>query len=365
MVAFQSDESFKYNIPLSENEKKVLHSLVRWPELSDQAIHSQINMKKSTFSSIKARLRERDFYRKYYIPNFPKIGFEMMLVMHGHLNRFTSFEERFRVAGDLIRSFKEDFRVISESNKAFNLSVSENYTEFAKNQEKFFKVYSENKFLTREGMKTVVFPFEISRIRAFMDYEPLVARVCNLQPEPYEDKLVIPTGKVKPVKLTRAERKVLVGLIQYSEESDTFIANEVGVSRNTVANAKRKFMKENIAFPRIVPNLEKLGLKLLVFTYRKFNAKTTLDERKEASRLVKRVLSPHFYVSKNLEGFLISAHSSFEEYNAALDEVMKFYMKNDYITEEPITYQISLPNMHKIKDFEFLDIVKKILRVED
>ena len=59
---------------LSQNEARVLHSLVRWPNLSDQAIHSEIGMKKSTFSSIKARLREHDYYRRYYIPNFPLIN---------------------------------------------------------------------------------------------------------------------------------------------------------------------------------------------------------------------------------------------------------------------------------------------------
>lgn len=364
--------SYSYNqneneksLALSENEKRVLHALVRWPELSDQGIHSRIGMKKSTFSSIKARLRDRGYYKKYYIPNFPRIGFELFHVLHGNLNRFTTYEERMRVAGDIIKSFTEDFLVVSESNKAVNLSVSKNYTEYAKNQELFFQIYSENKFLTKESMKSVSFPFEISRVRSFMDFEPLIAKVCGLQTdEETSTDLVIPTGPVEQAKLTRAEKKVLVGLIKYSEESDTLIAEKVGVSRNTVANAKRKFLKEQICFPRIVPNLEKLGLKLLVFTYRKFNPKSTMEQRQEAVKLVKRVLSPHFYISKNLEGILISAHPSFEEYNKSHDEVMKYYLKHDYITEEPISHHISLPNMEIIKHYDFLNIVCKILNFD-
>lgn len=357
-MSFTKDDGL---IALSENEKRVLHALVKWPELSDQAIHSKINMKKSTFSSIKARLRERGYYRKFYIPNFPLVGFELLHVLFGNLNRFTTYEERMRVAGEVIQSFKEDFLVITESNKAVNLSISENFTEYSKNLESFFKIYSENKFLTKESMKVLTFPFEISRIRSFMDFEPLVAKVCDLTSSEEEEELFIPTGKVEKVKLTTAEKKVLIGLIKYSEESDTLIADKVGVSRNTVANAKRKFLKKKICFPKIVPDLDKLGLKLLVFTYRKFNPKSTMSERIEAIKLVKQKLSPHFYISKNLEGILVSAHSSFEEYNKAHDEVMKFYMKHDYISEEPITLQFSLPNISYLKDYNFLNIIVKML----
>ncbi|OLS28914.1 MAG: hypothetical protein HeimC2_03520 [Candidatus Heimdallarchaeota archaeon LC_2] len=346
---------------LSQNEARVLHSLVRWPNLSDQAIHSEIGMKKSTFSSIKARLREHDYYRRYYIPNFPLIGFELLMVMHGHLNRFTTLEERMRVAGETIKGFIEDFYVVSESNKAFNLSISENYTEYSKNQEKFYQLYSENKFLTRQGMQIDAYPFEISRVRAFMDYEALVARLFGFESSEYNEDLLIPTDGVVLAKLSKAERKVLAGLVKYPEESDTLIAEKVGVSRNTVANAKRKFLKNKICFPRVVPNLEKLGLKLLVFTHRKFNAKTTMNEREEAVELVRRLISPHFYVSKNLDGFLISAHSTFDEYNKAFDEVMKYYLKQDYIVDEPETYQISIHDMTVLKEFEFLSLTLKVL----
>jgi DNA-binding Lrp family transcriptional regulator len=346
---------------LSQNEARVLHSLVRWPNLSDQAIHSEIGMKKSTFSSIKARLREHDYYRRYYIPNFPLIGFELLMVMHGHLNRFTTLDERMRVSEDTLKSFVEDFYVVSESNKAFNIAISQNYTEYSKNQELFYQIYSENKFLTKTGMQIDVYPFEISRIRAFMDYEALVARLFGFESSEYNEDLLIPTEGVQMIKLSKAERKVLAGLVKYPEESDTLIAEKVGVSRNTVANAKRKFLKNKICFPRVVPNLEKLGLKLLVFTHRKFNARTTMEQREESVELVRKIISPHFYVSKNLDGFLISAHSSFDEYNKAFDEVMKYYLKQDYIVDEPETYQISIADMHMVKEFEFLPLTLKIL----
>lgn len=346
---------------LSQNEARVLHSLIKWPDLTDQGIHSQIHMKKSTFSSIKARLKENDYFQKIYVPNFPLIGFEVMEIMHGHLNRFTSLSERMRVAGDVIKSFVEDFYVVSESNKAFNLSISENLTEYFKNQERFYKIYSENKFLTREGMKSQLYPFRISRVRSFLDFDSLIAKMFGFASEVTSYNLEMPTGNFEVVKLSKAEKKVLLGLIKYPEESDTLIADEVGVSRNTVANAKKRFLDENICFPKVIPNLSKLGLKLLVLSYRKFNPKTTMEQRKEASDLVRKHLSPFFYVSKNLDGFIISAHTSYEEYNRSMDEVVRYYLQHDYIEDEPITYNISIPDMTVIKNIEFLPLLEKYL----
>ena len=221
---------------LSQNEARVLHSLVRWPDLTDQAIHSEIGMKKSTFSSIKTRLKEQNYYTHLFVPNFPKIGFELMLVMFGQLNRFTTYEERMRIAGDTVKSFTEDFYGLSESNKSFTLSVSENYTEYAKNLQKFLSLYAENKFLSKEGMITRTYPFELSRIYSFLDYESLLAKNFGFISEEYEKRITIPTGPTKVAKLSRAERKVLAGLVKYPEETDTLIADEVGHSQRRIAH---------------------------------------------------------------------------------------------------------------------------------
>lgn len=362
MVTLDQDSySKKTDIDLSQNEARVLHSLVKWPNLSDQAIHSQIGMKKSTFSSIKTRLKEQGYYQRYFIPNFPKIGFELFMLMHGRLNRFTTYEERMRIAKDTLLSFTEDFHVISEANQAYHLSVSQNYTEYAKNYEKYIQLYSQNNFLSKEGMTVTHFPFQISEIHSFMDYESLIGKLFDFTTDKYNTRSTIPTGKTQKIKLTRAERKVLAGLVKYPEESDTLIAENIGVSRNTVANAKRKFLSKNICFPRVVPNLEKLGLKILNFTYRKFNPKMTQGQKVEAVETVREHLSPHFFITKNMEGFYVSAHISDDEFEDETKFVNNFYAKLGFVMEDPITYRMDISQMNVIKDFDFLPMSLKIL----
>ncbi len=360
MQAFDSDmKGHRGFIDLSQNEARVLHSLIKYADKSDQIIHQSINMKKSTFSSIKTRLSEQGYYRKYYIPNFPKIGFELLLVMFGELNRFSSYEERIRVAGDTVRSFDEDFHVVSGDNKAFNLSISINYTDYIKNIQRFLELYQLNNFLSKKGMNFAVYPFEISRIHSFMDYESLIAKLFGFSSETYDTRRIFEPKKVSKVKLTRAERKVLAGLIKYPEESDTLIAKNIAVSRNTVANAKRKFLSKRICFPRVVPNLEKLGLKVLNFTYRKFNSTMKESDRILGIEKVRTLFTPHFFISSDLDGFFISAHRSMDEYRAANDELMEFYEKSEYLLDEPISYQMNIETVHKIKEFDFLPMILK------
>ena len=213
-----------------------------------------------------------------------------------------------------------------------------------------------NKFLDKKGMTINYYPFEISKIRAFMDYESMVARVFGFASDPYVMRKTIPSGKVPIAKMTKAEKKVFAGIVQYPEESDTFIAEKVEVSRNTVANAKRKFLNENICFPRAVPNLKMLGFKILVFTSFKYNPKVSEAMEIEAAEMVRHLLAPFFFVSKNLDGFLISAHRSFEEYKAANEEMMRFYTRAEFITEEPVSYQMTINNINFIKDYDFLPL---------
>lgn len=367
LVQTIEDENYSANFEtdLSQNEARVLHSLIKWPNKSDQAIHSDINFKKSTFSSIKTRLKENGYYNRYYVPNFPKIGFELFSVFFGELNRYTTIDERMRIARELLESFVEDFYIGSEANNAFNLSVSQNLTEYEKNQERFFEMYTINNFLSRVGMTTIYFPFELAEIYSFMDYETLVAKIFGFASESYAGRMPIPSGEVKKFKLTRAERKVLVGLVQFPEESDTLIAEKIGVSRNTVANAKRKFLKKEICFPRVVPNLSKLGLELINFCYFRYNPKISKATRLEVAEEIRETMSPHFYVTKNLDGISISAHVDEEQLKTSYDHIYDYLMKNEYLIEDPRVYQLEIEKMTVIKDYEFLPMIKKALGFDD
>ena len=343
---------------LSKNEAKVLYALIKYAGMKDQEIHERIGMKKSTFSSIKLRLIKEEMYKTYFVPSFPRTGFELFVALYGQLNRLTTIEERMRLAGDMLKSFDEDFFIVSENNKAFNLAVSSNYTEYDKNYSKFLQLYSLNNFLTDNGMTVVPFPFETSNFHAFMDFQPMIERIFGI-PITVSDKLSIPREPISDPGFSNAEVKVFVGLVTYPGKPDTFIAKEMQVSRNTVASAKKRFLQDGLIYAKVIPNLTKLGLNLLAFIHKKFNPASTVEDRKEATTLVKKELTPFFYVTKNLDGIIITAFKDHFEFNNVWGNVLKTFLRKDYIREEPLMYDLSIPQMKVIKHYDFMHIVKK------
>ncbi len=352
------DRSFVRVGDLSKNETKVLYSLLKFPGDKDQEIHERIGMKKSTFSSIKLRLQKRRVFQALNVPSFPRLGFELFITKYGQLNRLTTIEERMRVAKTMLQEFAEEFYIASESNRAINLAISENYTEYDKNHSKFMQLYSLNNFLAENGMHIVPFPFEISTFHAFMDFKPMLERTLSIPPE-YEKPLALPKEPKQEKPFSVAEAKVMLGLVRFPGRPDTYIAKKMNVSRNTVASAKKKFLEEELLYPKIIPNLKSLGYNLLVFIHKKFNPGSTVEDRVEATELVKKELTPFIYVSKDLEGIIVTAFRDYLDFNRTWGNVLKTFLKRDYIREEPLVYTLSIPNMTVIKSFDFLQLIEK------
>ena len=58
---------------------------------------------------------------------------------------------------------------------------------------------------------------------------------------------------------------------------------------------------------------------------------------------------------------MVSAHSSMDEFNKSYDELMSYYMKHEFIIDEPISYQMNIPSMNTTKELNFLPITLKVL----
>ena len=79
---------------LSENEGKVLYTLIKYPDLPDKSLAKKASLNKITVSQIKKRLIEEGYIETVRIPNLQKLGCELMLFMHGKLNPQINKETR-------------------------------------------------------------------------------------------------------------------------------------------------------------------------------------------------------------------------------------------------------------------------------
>ncbi len=352
--------SLKVN--LSENEKLTLYGLVKYPHLQDKYTCDILGLKYSTFSNIKNKLKEQGVYFTVNLPNFPKIGLEFLAVYYGFLNRATTIEQRLRITKKYLESFAEDIYIVSESNQAFNISVARNFTDYEKNNEVFNKVYRKNNFFTEKGFEHVFFPFEISVLNKFFDYAPLLSRVFDIHVDDDDTNKVdlLPTPKEEP-SFSMVEKKVIQGLVDYPDLTNTALAEKINVSRNTISKLKAEFLEQRLIIPKNIPNLAKLGFEILMFSHRQYNPVISIFDQEKALKVVNEVMTPFVFINKQLEGIVISAFRDYNEFQSLYSKVHNYYTEENIILREPFVMLLSIPNITIIKNLTFSAIVKKAL----
>jgi DNA-binding CsgD family transcriptional regulator len=352
------------NKNLSYNEKLILYGLVKHPLKSDNEICNIFDLKKSTFSTIKKRLFQKNYFRSIRVPIFQHLGCELLVVSYGKLNRNTTLKERLNISKKLWMGTHEHFYIASESNQAFILSIARNITDFEEKFEDITQIYKEYEFFEGRGFTTIFFPFKLFRIFSFFDYAPFLNRYYNLNIEKFEDIDTVSKKymcEVKPHDLTKLEKRIYYELVQNPYYSDYKIAEVAKCSRHTVSRMKSRFYDEKLMRTTRIVNLEKLGLGILAFTHSRFNPKTTVDERKRYIQKVADLQTPIFNVSRRLEGVMLTPFRNYEEYQQIHGEVTGFSTREDLLQEDPYPMLLSIPRMSVLKDHDNSMLVRKVL----
>ncbi len=351
---------------LSYNEKIILYGLVKHPLKSDNEICSILDLKKSTFSTIKKRLFQKKYFRSIRVPIFQHIGCELLIVSYGKLNQNTTLDERLNISKKLWLGTPEHFYIISESNQGIILSISKNITDFEERFEDITQIYKEYEFFEGRGFTTILFPFKLFRIFSFFDYAPFLNRYFGLDFE-RDNEINTVSQKfmcsVKNREMTKLEKRIYYELVQNPYYSDYKIAEVAKCSRHTVSRMKNNFYTEKLIRTTRIVNLDKLGLGILAFTHSRFNPKTTLDERKRYLQKVVDYQTPIFNISRRLEGVMLTPFKNFEEYQTIHGEVTRFSAREELLQEDPYTMLLSIPRMTSLRDHDNSLLVKKVMGI--
>lgn len=350
-------------IHLTKNEQKVLYYLVRYPKLSDQEIYTKIEMKQSTYSTIKKKLRKEGYFYSAYIPVFQHLGCELLVLWYVTLNRKTKTENRLKITRDCLLNAIEIFTIVSESNQAVLLSVSKNIADHVKISDAIVQLYEENDFL--EDIHYVLFPFDVSSIFNFFGFAPLLNRMFELEPaglrflgQGIPEKVKC---QVKKPHMSQLEKKVYLGLVRYPELSDSVLSEKIGCSRQVFTRMKTRFLDEGLITKRRIVSLERLGFNILAMTHSRFNPLKPLSMRMKCVRNISTFLTPIFNIARDPESVMITAIRDFEEFKQLHNQFVSFCSMNDTIRGEPTTILLSIPRIFEVKWLVFEPLVKKIL----
>lgn len=348
---------------LSKNEKLTLYAMVKNPTFTDREISDDIGLNLSTVTAIRKRLRKRGFYFQVRVPCLHKFGAEMMMVQYANLNPAFSHEERLRIGKKLLDNIEEIVYVVSEEHQSFLISIGENYTTLRRDVEMLEYEYNKHGFLKDGFVSYVMFPFEISAVLNFFDFTGILRREFGIEDEVKREPFC--NRKVGALDMNRLERKVLYGLVSYPELPDIKVARKIAVSRHTVSNVRKEFEEERVLKTLTIPDLRKLGFRIISFSHSNFKSNAPLSAREDGIKYIRDKELEFFMVSSDAENILVTVYKEFEEYQKSMKEAISFYEKREWFEKEPFVALYSIPDLITVKNLVFAPLVRKILRITD
>ena len=345
-------------IKMKQTEKLTLYGLLKYPELNDKQLSKKLNLKHSTVSSIRNRVRKNGYYRAIVIPSLQNIGCELLAVIYTTFSPLIPLEERVKIAGKSIDIFEEIFFSLGEQDKGFSISLSKDYTTIGRINDIRTQTYGDHGLLEEDYPNIIVFPFEISKIYRFFDFAPLLKSSCNLDTMPKEKSQDIAFKTINNILFRELEKKVYCMLVKYPELSDAEIGENIGVSRHTVSRLRRKFERKHLIRKINLPDIKKMGFEIFSLYHIKFNPGNPPDmDNDEACILMSD--STVFMASRKFESILLSVHMDYISFANDKDKMMQLLKENKWIVENIVIQTYSLNSSVFIKDFKFDQITMK------
>jgi DNA-binding MarR family transcriptional regulator len=345
---------------LTEKEKLVLYGLVKYPKLTYGNLAKKIGLKHSTVTAIRLRQRQKNYYRCIRVPMLQGLGCEMLVVIYTNFNPVIPLEERVITTGKTIEVFEELFYSIGEQDKGFSLSLAKDYASIGKINDIRTQAFGGCGILEDEYPNMVLFPFGISRIYRFFDFEPLLRHNFNLDIKKEANALDYSPKSKENIIFNETEKNVYYMLIQHPELSDGHLGKKLGISRHTVSRLRRNFEQENLMKKNNLPNLQKLGFEILTFMHIQYDPRNPPDiEKDEAMALMGD--ETIFMASRTFETVMLMVYSDYDAYKQDRNRIMQVLKENKWITKDPLIRTYGLNTSIVIKDYIFAPIAKKII----
>jgi len=343
---------------LTKKEKTVFYNLVKYPELNDNELSGKIQVKRSTITAIRNRLKKDGFYSTIVVPNLPMLGCRLLGVAYGKYNPLTPRTERMKVSTFEERVKQPELVFARSSDTEFiNLYVAEHLADIRKVQDKVYLDYEAHGFI--EEFNAVYYPFELSSVTSIFDFGPLLGTLFGIADT--RENFVGPVWSQdsKRVELTNIEKVVLDSLVKYPEATAIELSKKTGKTRSTVSKIRKEMLSNGLIKVVNIPSMEKLGCELLTFFYTRFSPKCPFEVRKEKSQKMMEMYYPILKVSGDMESIALCIMKNYTEYTHIHNNMLSFYKNGDILgTLSSLLFPIQQIKLNKM---DFSSITHKML----
>ncbi len=332
---------------LNEKEKTVLASLIQYPSSPDIEISQIVNIKHSTFATIKKRLAQNKMFNRYYLPNFTDLGAEILSIIIRDVSETNSMKgvspKPLVEALSFLNEFNNILLSSIETNILLSISIDQNYSELSRFLWEFDQKakQKEIEFGKRQDLH---FPVNFSEIPRFLDFSRSISQHLGVVLPPTSFKPTFLPKNPSP-NITKLGWEIFLKILRNPWSSPREIAEMINKPRNTTTRWLRNFTQSGLLTPRIIPNLKKVGYQVSLVSHL-----TVVSSNREIFSQVLKILdndlTPIILLRSDHNLFYISPFASFER---ALEAESKFIVSmNDTGLNFKINYRyvLSFPHTH-------------------
>ncbi len=338
-------------------QKEILCGALKNPDMSVKELADFLDMNYWTVYKSLEKMKKEGVYREVIIPDFHSLGFELLVVGYGSLNKKKMNNlQKVKNIRDYPPFSSGIFYSFAESYRGFVIAVSKNFTEVFKGliyAERLIKV---REFLQTENTRMIIFPFELTEIPMFFDYAPLICKDFNIEMEGWTKN----SEEKKPLK--GKEFDVLLQLVKNPSNTVSSIARYTGLSQQSVSKIKSKLFKQGWLSRKIIPNLAKMGYDVLVFAHWTSNPDPMEKLKRKDLRKFGYDLSNIVFAAYNsLEGVALAPFKTLKESRDIVSFFEKLGEETGVLTKEPNILFLSLQEGIKIKDHVYYPILRSFI----
>jgi len=244
-------------IKLTQKEKQVFYALTRWPDYSDQQIADQIKIKRSTVTAIKNKLKKEKYYQVLRVPSYSLIDCSILSITKHQFNQQLKEKHEFKS-----NEIDELIFHLSSNNDSIGIFIGEEFSSLKEDLDTYCDNYEKEGFI--EDVEQVYFPIKSMLALRCFDFAPLLKDMFNIDEEYSTNATCFnPNNR----NLTNKEKRILQALVRYPNKTDTYVAEITDSARVTVSSIKKRLLGEGYLKTVIVPDMEKLGDHLMIFTH--------------------------------------------------------------------------------------------------
>jgi DNA-binding Lrp family transcriptional regulator len=342
-------------------ERAVLYGLVRYPRLNDRQLSEIIDVKPSTTTAVRRRLRSKGVFYTKRIPMGNRLGYELLVTVLGKIKPNTDKREMKKLL-DWIQKIPGIFHAFMSSDTMFCIGFFKNYSEYRILGDAAWEAFGEKGPIDPETWKDVIFSVERCKLINFFDYSSSLRSLFGLEEKV---KLERSLETVTSEKLSNKERIVLQGLVAYPESSDKTVAEKVGASRQAVSSMRKRFEDSDILRTIRVLDLAKAGIGIMAAGYLQFQPQATLSVRWDGVERTASRTPTALFIASSPETVALGLMSDYDQLHTLRRDFLEYYAKRGFYRADPTVYVFPLSDTKSIKDFDFSGLMEEIVKGGD